>query len=64
MKKGFNRIARYISLLSVFVVVMLVYIVMLAKIQIDGSKNPTENDEVAYTRTVTAYGRHTSRVMP
>ena len=56
MKKGFNRIARYISLLSLFLVVMLIYIVMLAKIQIEGSKNPPENDEVAYTRTVTVSG--------
>ena len=56
MKKGFNRIARYISLLSLFIVVMLVYIVVLAKIQIDGSKNAPVNDEVAYTRTVTVSG--------
>ncbi len=56
MKKGFNRIARYISLLSLFLVVMLVYIVVLAKIQIDGAKNAPVNDEVAYTRTVTVSG--------
>lgn len=56
MKKEFNRIARYTSLLSLFLIVMLVYIVMLAKIQMEGAKNPSENDEVAYTRTVTVSG--------
>ncbi|MBQ7384245.1 MAG: hypothetical protein IJV72_05585 [Clostridia bacterium] len=56
MKKSFNSTARYISVLSVFVVVMLVYVVVLAVIQVKGAKSPVEENPAAYTRTVTVSG--------
>ncbi len=56
MKKGFNRTARYISLLSVFLAVMLFYVVMLAKIKIEGLDGNDENPNTAYTRTVSVSG--------
>ena len=56
MKKGFNRTVRYISLLSVFLAVMLFYVIVLAKIQIEGSSDEETDPSVAYTRTVTVSG--------
>ncbi len=55
MKKSFNKTLRYLSITGVFLAVMLIYVVLLAKIQIDGSKNRVD-DGVAYTRTVTVSG--------
>ncbi|MBO5415685.1 MAG: hypothetical protein J6A83_03560 [Clostridia bacterium] len=56
MKKNSGSVARYISVLSVFVVIMLVYVVVLAVIQINGAKRPVEDNPAAYTRTVTVSG--------
>lgn len=56
MKKGFNIKARYLSLLSVFALVMLVYVILLAKIQIEGSKDPSADPSIAYTRTYSVSG--------
>jgi len=56
MKKSFNSKARYLSLLSVFAAVIIVYIVILAKTQIDGSKDSTDDLSVAYTRTYSVSG--------
>ncbi len=56
LKKSFNATARYLSVLSVFVVVMLVYIIALATIQIEGAKKPSGDSSVAYTRTMTVSG--------
>ena len=55
MKRGFNKTARYLSITGVFLSVMLLYIVLLAIIQINGAKNKVD-DGVAYTRTVTVSG--------
>lgn len=56
MKKSFNSTARYLSVLSVFIVVMLIYIISLASIQIKGSREPVKDSSVAYTRTKTVSG--------
>lgn len=56
MKKSFNKAARYLSITGVFVLVMLVYVVLLARIQISGAKNRVDDGGVAYTRTVSVSG--------
>ena len=56
MKKSFNKAARYLSITGVFVLVMLVYVVLLARIQINGAKNRVDDGGVAYTRTVSVSG--------
>lgn len=55
MKKKFDPKARYISILCVFFALIIFYVVVLAKVQIEGSKNVTDGS-VAYTRTVTVSG--------
>lgn len=56
MKKNFNKTARYLSITGVFLAVMLLYVVLLARIQINGAKNKVDDGGVAYTRTVTVSG--------
>ena len=55
MKKKFDPKRRYISILCVFFAIMILYVVVLAKVQIEGSENVTDGS-VAYTRTVTVSG--------
>ncbi len=56
MKKSFNIKARYLSLLSVFAIIMLSYVVILAKTQIEGAREAGADLEVAYTRTYSVSG--------
>ena len=56
MRTKFNRTARYVTLLGVFLLVMSFYAVMLAKIQIDGPTTTPSDKSVAYTRTVSVSG--------
>ncbi len=56
MKARFNRTARYLTLAGVFLAVMLFYLIMLAKIQIEGPDTEPTDAAVAYTRTVSVSG--------
>lgn len=56
MKKRFNATARYISFAALFVGIMIFYVIMMAKVQIDGPATERTDPDVAYTRTVSVSG--------